>query len=114
MNCILSFQHGRKAGSFQSFLQAAFNGEVLGESEKKPGDPEGHPVDYNFTFLLQLPNDARTRSDVAQKPVMSELCVSEKLKTVFKIHFDMSVPDDVYNTVKPLNQMCLLEIYDCI
>ncbi|KAF6719029.1 Cilia- and flagella-associated protein 70 [Oryzias melastigma] len=62
--------HGRKAGSFQSFLQAAFNGEVLGESEKKPGDPEGHPVDYNFTFLLQLPNDARTRSDVAQKPVM--------------------------------------------
>ncbi|RVE74217.1 hypothetical protein OJAV_G00019820 [Oryzias javanicus] len=73
--------HGRKAGSFQSFLQAAFNEEVLGESEKKQGDPEGHPVDYNFTFLLQLQNDARTRTDVAQKPVtitVLELLPEEK------------------------------------
>ncbi|XP_011487128.1 cilia- and flagella-associated protein 70 isoform X1 [Oryzias latipes] len=73
--------HGRKAGAFQSFLQAAFNEVVLGVSEKKQGDPEGHPINYNFTFLLHLPNDAGTRSDIAQKPVtitVLELLPEEK------------------------------------
>uniref|UniRef100_A0A3P9H1Z1 Uncharacterized protein n=1 Tax=Oryzias latipes TaxID=8090 RepID=A0A3P9H1Z1_ORYLA len=77
--------HGRKAGAFQSFLQAAFNEVVLGVSEKKQGDPEGHPINYNFTFLLHLPNDAGTRSDIAQKPVtitVLELLPEEKKSKV--------------------------------
>ncbi|XP_028258040.1 cilia- and flagella-associated protein 70-like [Parambassis ranga] len=61
---------GKKAGSFQSFLQVSLDGVVLGESDNKQLDPAEGRIDYDFTCSFHCSNDAQAFSSIAQNTVI--------------------------------------------
>ncbi|XP_015246741.1 PREDICTED: cilia- and flagella-associated protein 70 [Cyprinodon variegatus] len=69
--------HGKNADSLQTFLQVAMDGVMLGESDKKNVNPEERVVEYNFTCSYNPPNDAQAFSNIAQKPIIFTVMVSE-------------------------------------
>uniref|UniRef100_A0A3Q3LN62 Cilia and flagella associated protein 70 n=1 Tax=Mastacembelus armatus TaxID=205130 RepID=A0A3Q3LN62_9TELE len=72
-----NYLKGKTAENFRSFLQVEMDGMVLGQSDKKPFDPEHQLVIYDFDCNFHCPSDTQALSDIAQKPVI--LTVTEVL-----------------------------------
>ncbi|XP_061570368.1 cilia- and flagella-associated protein 70-like [Cololabis saira] len=79
-------QQGKKSDHFLSFLEVAWDGTVLGKSDRKQVDPAERCVDYDFSCTFHPQNDTQTLSNIAHKPiiltVIQELSSGKRAQTM--------------------------------